>query len=167
MLKIKMSLFIALLLAAVAQAANLPDLMTALGSEDYAARNTARADMQSMLSKASAPNTDPAILTDLEDLLLLHLQDVTEPTSRLWGIRMLEWFGTEASVQTLNILLLDSDPEQRDAARRALAANPSESASLVLRTALKEAPDTDKGNVGRGLGLSGMIRNRPRPFPHC
>jgi HEAT repeat protein len=62
--------------------------------------------------------------------------------NRLYLIRLLEWFGSSASVPTLAALLDDSDPKVQGSARRALASISGDEARIALEQALREASDS-------------------------
>jgi len=111
-------------------------LLADLASPDYTLRNQARQDFKQAYSEASAT------LTNLEASVIEGLDRELPLTERLYLIRMLEWFGTSYSVDTLCALLDDANPEIQDSARRALVANPSGGAGDCLVDALNAAePD--------------------------
>lgn len=126
-----------------------------LQAKDYQARFDARMKIQTLMAEASAPGTDPVAIEELEDRLAQALGPDRERTARLWVVRMLEQFGGDSSVDSLAFLLDDGDNDVRDAARRALAANPSPRAGEVLAKALKDARTATKPDFVDALAYRG------------
>ena len=126
-------------------AEDLASLIGQLDAKPYAEGNGLRIEIQQLFIEASAPKAAPLALQELEQSILDQLPEVREAISRQWMIRILEWFGSEASVPVLATYLGDSDEETRDCARRALVANPSDEATRVLARALLRAEEAEKG----------------------
>ena len=72
-------------LAAVCTAAELPELIQRLGSEDFNQQHAARVEMQALMANASKPGADAARRMDLENQLLEAQAGFTNNlASRLW-----------------------------------------------------------------------------------
>ena len=125
-------------------AEDLVSLIRQLDAKPYAEGNGLRIEIQQLFIEASASKVNPLDLEELEKCLIDQLPEVREAISRQWLIRILEWFGSDASVPLLANYLGDSDKETRDCARRALIANPSDEATRVLARALLRAEEAEK-----------------------
>ena len=93
-------------------------LIRQLDAKLYAEGNGLRIEIQQLFIEASASKANPLDLEELKKCLLDQLPEVREAISRQWLIRILEWFGSDASVPLLANYLGDSDKETRDCARR-------------------------------------------------
>lgn len=111
-----------------------------LASDQLAERLAARDAIQNAGSQASRPGAEAERAAYARACLGFLAPSNPQP-ARVWLTRMLGLFGGEESVPALAGLLGDSDAELRDAARRALQANPSPKASDALRAALGSAKD--------------------------
>ena len=123
-------------LVTAAQAIDTASVISALGSDDYVARQAARLELKQALAEASAPGADKAAHAALEAAVIAQLNSELPLQSRLYLVRMLELFGGSASVNALVALTNDSESEMRDSARRALAAIPGDAATRALADAL-------------------------------
>ena len=96
----------------VAAAEDLASLIRQLDAKPYAESNGLRIEVQQLFIEASSPKANPLDLEELEKCLLNQLPDVREAISRQWLIRILKWFGSDASVSVLANYLGDSDKER-------------------------------------------------------
>lgn len=135
------SLFLSLSVAAQ----DLGALIGELDAKPYAETYALRTEIEKLFAEATAPSANTSTFEDLEQSLLDRLPEVTKPISRQWLIRVLEWFGSEASVPLLAAYLKDSDKETSECARRALIANPSAEAIKVLAGAFIHSEESAKG----------------------
>lgn len=128
-----------------------------LSSEDYQVRFEAREKLQVLFADATRPETDAEYLNGLEIQLLAELSKEANPSARLWIIQLIEWFGGDLSGDEISVTYPASEGEERDAIRRALAANPSTHAATGLRTALAAASDEEKVAIINALGRQGNL----------
>lgn len=138
---------LALILAATLAAAQAetPAEIVAASAKNLASANpderlAARDAIQAAGATASRPGAEAERVTYAK-ACLGFLVPSSPLQARVWLTRMLGLFGGEESVSALAGMLGDSDVELRDAARRALQANPSPKASDALRTALRSTED--------------------------
>ncbi|HPA17981.1 MAG TPA: HEAT repeat domain-containing protein [Verrucomicrobiae bacterium] len=129
---------------ATARAETPAEIVTAnaknLASQTIDERLAARDAIQAAGAQASRPGAEAERVAYAKAALNFLAPSNPQP-SRVWLTRMLGLFGGEESVSALAGLLGDSDVELRDAARRALQANPSPKAADALRAALASAKD--------------------------
>ncbi len=111
-----------------------------LASANLEERLAARDGIQNAGALASRPGAEAERAAYAKACLGFLSPSHPQP-ARVWLARMLGLFGGEESVSALAGLLADSDAELRDAARRALQANPSPKAADALRSALAAAKD--------------------------
>ncbi|WP_372845751.1 HEAT repeat domain-containing protein [Pontiella sp.] len=128
----KKSLLTALLMAAVSQAA-VKELIPHLASDNLETQTQARLELLAACSQASAPDAaDGAREAICREMCALLAGDYPVVSVVLPVLDNLGRIAGEESVDTLEQLLAHPDEHIRDAARRALSANPSPKAGQVL-----------------------------------
>lgn len=142
-MKKKLLIFTVCLLPVFAGAATIIPLVPGLNSEDRDQRQAARDAILKVCSDATAPGTPITELADLEAELVELLEAELPLEEKLYLIRMLELYGTSRSVDSLSSLLGDREAAVGDAARRALASIPGQSARSALLGGLV-SKDSDK-----------------------
>jgi HEAT repeat protein len=131
---------IVLLLAVSLSQATVLIPRKALESEDYTLRQETQTRFQIQI--ANAGETERA---QLETALIALLQEESViDSTRIWAIRTLALYGTDAAVPTLSKLLDDSNDVIHDSARKALVSIPGETSAKVLINALEHQPDASK-----------------------
>lgn len=124
-----------------ASAIDVARTVQTLGGDDYAARLDARLDLLQAFAEATNPGVadDPVLALEASVIGQLNAEGLPL-TGRLYLIRMLELFGSDAGADAAYALLGDSDPQVRDSACRALVAIPGAKAEAYLLTALSKGP---------------------------
>ena len=101
----------------------VPSVIERFQTEDYAARQSARVELMAAFSESTVTQFDSEARAALEQELLQHVQsDAIPMDGRLYLLRMLELYGTEAAAATLSQLAQSADPVLSEAAKRALLA---------------------------------------------
>ena len=95
---------------------------------------------QELCFKLGAPGNE-ARRTEACKLMAEKLVPPTPARARIWLLRQLERIGHEECVDAVAKMLDDPDPLVRDAAVRALAANPAPTATAILGTKLRSTTD--------------------------
>ena len=140
----------------LASAMDVAVTVQALAGDDYAARTQARQDLLSAFSLATAPDAADDQRLALEAEVIGQLDAAELPLSgRLYLIRMLELFGSDAGADAVSALLGDSDPAIRDSARRALVAIPGDQAAAYLLAGLTNGPEADRAAFIDALATRG------------
>lgn len=123
--------------AAVSQAA-VKELISELTSEDLEQQTQARAELLALCSDAGAPDAPEGARREV-CLEMCGILDAGAPAVEvlLPLLINLERIGGGESVETLALLMNHPDEHVRDAARRALAANPSDAAAQAIGARLK------------------------------
>ena len=143
-------------------AVDVPSVINTLGGDNYAARLQARLDLKQAFAQATAPGAVAAERLALEADVIAQLGAEGLPlTGRLYLIRMLELFGTDAAADASNALLSDGDPEVRDSARRALVAIPGAKAEAYLLAALTQGAEADRAAYIDALATRGAVDAAP------
>jgi HEAT repeat protein len=117
----------------------------ALAGEDAAARLESRDAIFAAFAKATAPRAAGDDSTMLETAALSEIKGSMLPLSeRLYLLRMVERFGSDAVAEGVYPLLGDTSPHIRDSARRVLVALPGKQAEAFLLTGLKRCRETER-----------------------
>ena len=161
MKKTVLSLFAACA-ASLVFAVDVPSVVNTLGGDDYAARMQARLDLKQAFAEATAPSAVAAERLALEADVIAQLGAEGLPLAgRLYLIRMLELFGTDAGADAAYALLGDSEPNVRDSARRALVAIPGAKAEAYLLAALTQGFEVDRAAYMDALATRGAVDAAP------
>ena len=148
--------------ASFASAVDVAQVVKTLGGDDYAARLAAREELQKAFAAATAPGADVGESSALEASLIGQLSAAELPLeSRLYLIRMLELFGSDAAAGALYPLLSDSEPVVRDSARRALVAIPGAQAARYLQEGLARGGEADRAAYVNALATRGVSDSAP------
>jgi len=140
----------------LASAMDVAVTVQTLAGDDYAARTQARQDLLSAFSMATSPDAADDQRLALEASVIGQLNAAELPLSgRLYLIRMLELFGSDAGADTVSALLGDSEPQVRDSARRALVAIPGDKAKAYLLAGLTKGSETDRAAFIDALATRG------------
>lgn len=156
MLKNKILPIFGLWLSTQVWGADIQQYITQLESDDYEARKMARVELSQAIAEAEG-----AERAAMEADLIAVIDDAHSFAVRQWSIRVLELFGSEASVLPLAQLLIDSDPNIRDAARMALQLNDSAQATAVLENAVRKGLVEDKPGYVDALAYRGAPSSVP------
>lgn len=99
----------------------IESIFSRLNGDDYDVRYDARMDLQDAVTSAGAPGSDgqPALV---EAQLLERLKNEPLLTTRLWILRQLHLIGTDASIDTLESLLISDSRELVNAVKMTLQA---------------------------------------------
>ena len=131
------------------------DLIPRLAAPRIEDRLAPQNELQAMAAKASRPGAEAERLA-LARILAPKAADGSVPQpARVWFVRQLEYIGAAESVPALAGLLTGSDPELRECARRALAANSAAEAGQTLREALAKG-----GEAAWRIGLVDALGQR-------
>ncbi|MDP4878362.1 MAG: HEAT repeat domain-containing protein, partial [Opitutales bacterium] len=129
--------FLFSLSASLASATEITSSLQNLSSDNHKVQTEARNALK--LEFADAEGSD---YLAMEAEIIGQIDGGLPLENRLYLIRLLEWFGSSASVPTLAALLDDSDPKVQGSARRALASISGDEARIALEQALREASDS-------------------------
>lgn len=106
-------------LVAQLSASVVPSVIERFKAEDYNARQTARVELMQAFADSTASEFDSEARAALETEVLQYVTSDEIPLAgRLYLLRMLEFYGTDASLQTLAQLAESSDATLREAAKR-------------------------------------------------
>ncbi|AKJ65245.1 ThuA domain-containing protein [Kiritimatiella glycovorans] len=137
--------------------ASVNELLPQLASEDLDTRQQARHTLLEEAAHAARPGAEAEREAYCENICAALQQRPPVPAATEL-VRTLARFGRGESVSTLAALMDHSDRHLREAARQALAVNPSPEADRALREALKEG-----GDARRVAGLVFAIGCRAEP----
>lgn len=149
--------FLFSLCASLASAAEIASSLQNLGSDNHKVQTEARNAL-----KFAFADAEGAEYSAMEAEIISRIDTELPLESRLYLIRLLEWFGSSASVPTLAALLDDSDSKVQGSARRALASIPGDEAGVALGLALRKASESQAPalidalayrNESRAIGL--------------
>ena len=141
---------------------NLSPHIEALAGDDAQARLNARNAIFADFAEATAPSADTGRSTALETEALMLVKGNSLPLSeRLYLLRMLEKFGSEAVGEGVYPLLGDASPHIRDSARRVLVALPGQQAETYLVTGLKRGAEADRVAYIDALAMRGAVAAAP------
>jgi HEAT repeat protein len=129
--------FLFSLCASLASAAEIASSLQNLGSDNHKVQTEARNAL-----KFAFADAEGADYRAMEAEIISRIDSELPLESRLYLIRLLEWFGSSASVPTLAALLDDSDSKVQGSARRALASIPGDEAGVALGLALRNASES-------------------------
>ena len=107
-------------------------------AKTVAARQAAETTLQSIALRTARPNAEPERVA-MSKALVARAGATKEWFGKMWLLRELQWIGKAECVPALVSTLTDSDARIADAARRALAKNPSDEARDALRAQLAAA----------------------------
>jgi len=140
----------------LASAMDVAVTVQTLSGDDYAARQQARLDLLSAFSMVTAPDAADDQRLALEASVIGQLNAAELPLAgRLYLIRMLELFGSDARADAVSALLGDSEPQVRDSARRALVAIPGAKAAAHLLIGLTNGSEADRAAFIDALATRG------------
>ncbi len=128
-------------------AATFAELLPALARADRGAQQR----WQDLCNQAGAPGNEK-VRAEVCTLMAGTLDAATPTATRMWLLTQLQRIGGPESVATLATVLSDQDEVVRDAAARALANNPSPTATTALVTGLKAATGPAKVGLLNALG---------------
>lgn len=128
-------------LAGVASAASLDELIPRLADPVVTNRYAAQMELQALAADAAKPGNEAARLALSKQLAAKAADAAVPQPARVWIVRQLEHIGRGEAVPALCALLRDADAELRECARRALEKNPDAKAVDCLRSALRQATD--------------------------
>ncbi|MFQ6130650.1 MAG: HEAT repeat domain-containing protein [Armatimonadota bacterium] len=138
-------------------AETLRELLPAMGADEHSARRDAQQQWQEICFRLGAPGNE----AKREEACRLMAQAIGRDTptpARVWLLEQLARLGRAESVQPLAAALSDPEATVRDAARRALANNPTPEAGAKLREALRATRDEQ-----RRIGLIHALGFRAEP----
>ena len=145
-----------------ASAVDVAQVVKTLGGDDYAARLRARQELQKAFAAATDRGAAAGASSALEASVAGQLSAEGLPMEgRLYLIRMLELFGSDAAAGALYPLLGDSEPEVRDSARRALVAIPGDKAADYLLEGLTRGFEADRAAYANALAIRGVSDSAP------
>lgn len=133
-------LFLALSLSGQSLEALIQQLDTKSYADAYALRVEILKTFASTFGDSDAPTVEA-----LEQIVIEQLPEVSNPKAKIYLLRVLQWFGSEASVPVLAVYLKSTNKDLQETARRALMANPSDQAAHILAQSLFQATDLNKG----------------------
>lgn len=136
-------------------AADIGDMLTKLGSDNYDTQNEARDELLIAFADASAPHSESDGLGVMLKSVYPLLNGEMPAVSRSYLIRLIELFGEPESASVLYPLLGDPNPVIRDSARRALAALSDQEANVLLMQGLLRAPAEQRPSFMQALAYSG------------
>jgi len=128
-------------------------LIPLMGADDVESRYGYQIALQDMGAHAARPGAETQRRA-LAEVMVKALEQTEMPkTVRYWLVLQLERIGKEESVAALEQLMASDDTNLRDCARRALQANPADSATTALVKAFETATDpTLKVSLASTLG---------------
>jgi HEAT repeat protein len=132
-------------------AQTLDDLLPGMGAKDLPARQGPQQRWQEICLRAGAPGKEP-LRAEACKVMLGKLGPKTPAPARVWLLKQLEQIGRAESVDAVAAVLDDKDEQVRDAAVRALAANPAPAAATKLVAKLPSAAPKLKVPLLNALG---------------
>jgi HEAT repeat protein len=121
----------------------LASLLPDMSSDDLGKRGAAQNAWEKIVLRATRPGAEPE-RAGVVAAMLPKIGADTPLDSRLWLLKMLEWSARGEAVASLSPLLLDSDAQVAERARRALANNSAPQAGAALLQALGKATTPDQ-----------------------
>jgi HEAT repeat protein len=118
----------------------LDELLPGMGNEKIPDRRGPQQQWQEICFQAGAPGNETRRVEACQ-LMAERIGPETAPPARIWLLKQLERIGRGECVDAVAAALEDKDPHVRDAARRALANNPTPEANAKLIAALPSARD--------------------------
>ncbi len=116
----------------------LEAIVPLIGAESEAARKEPQHQLDRMEFAVSRPGAEYERLAYCNVVAAELEKDVTAP-AKIWMLKSLERIGNKESVPIEVLFLADADETVRETARRALALNPAEEATVELRKAIRAA----------------------------
>ncbi|MCH5374315.1 MAG: HEAT repeat domain-containing protein, partial [Planctomycetes bacterium] len=129
----------------------LDELWPGLVAETPESRRDAEQQWQDFCFQAGSPGRESGRVAACR-VMGRKLEHNPGAPATIWLLKQLQFIGGAESVAVVATQLDSTDPLVRDAARRALAHNPSVEAGTALRDRLKKAADSD-----RKAGLIGAL----------
>lgn len=110
---------------------NLLEVLPGLAAAEFKDRQAPQQRWQEICLYAGSPGKD-AMRLECCKAMIEQLGPKTDKQARLWLLKQLEQIGRDEAVDAVAAVLADKDGEVRDAAIRALAANPAKDATTKL-----------------------------------
>ena len=134
----------------------LPSVVDRFKAENYTARQAARVELRSAFAESTTSQFDSPARSALESELLQYVVSDTIPLDgRLFMLRMLEVYGTDASAPTLGQLAQSADPIVSEAAQRAIRSIEGKPSITESEAAVSESA------LGRLIAYQDLLANDP------
>ncbi len=134
----------------------LPSVVDRFKAENYTARQAARVELRWAFAESTTSQFDSPARSALESELLQYVVSDTIPLDgRLFMLRMLEVYGTDASAPTLGQLAQSADPIVSEAAQRAIRSIEGKPSITESEAAVSESA------LGRLIAYQDLLANDP------